>query len=715
VPIDTTTAAPGRWERAWLLLFGPNARERRADPSPRVTAAALLLILTAAAVLRVHRLGDLPRGFYCDEAALGYNAYSLLRTGRDENGTLLPLYVWSFDTSYKNPVFVYSAIAPIAAFGLSEFAVRLTSAVYGTATVLGLFYLGRALMGPLVGLVAAALLAVCPWHWHFSRIGFELISFPCLFVAATLQLVHFLHGRRRLVLAALLFGATVYTYAIAKLFVPLFLAGAVLLYWRVFAARGRETLRALGVLVLSVAPVVVFDLTHRARASAYFRETTMLQPGEPPVQLLWRFLAHYEQFFSVDFLFTRGDYILRHAVQEHGELYWSFLPLLALGVMTGVCRLDRVLLLPLWWLIVYPVAPALMTEIPSASRGIIGAPVFCVLAAIGAGVLLRGPTQLPGPRWIAAVLQLAMVAGGLGVLLPEVGRYWSLYTQEYPRYAAKSYAGFQVGHRETVRYFLTHRADYDRMMISLRDNNQPQIFLLFYAAFSPERFQAGGLEALEADTKMTVGVPEELDPTVEYDRLLIATTEEETAIFADHTVQHTVWAPDGSPAFVLTAVRRVKEFAGTWWVLGPYPATAPLPLPGADAPQPAEGFDWHRIERPPTANQHASVELGHLWDMQSLQCAWAVNRLHSDQKQFVRVFAGLDDLGEIWVNGRRVPLLRRAPTGPPVADAVLGTVELRTGANAVAIKTCATGAGWRFYFRLTAADGGLTRGVRWER
>jgi predicted membrane-bound mannosyltransferase len=89
--------------------------------------AVLLAIVVLAAVVRVYDLGDLPPGFFCDEAALGYNSYSILKTGRDENRELLPLYVWSFGVSYKNTIFIYASMVPISLFGLSEFSVRLTS------------------------------------------------------------------------------------------------------------------------------------------------------------------------------------------------------------------------------------------------------------------------------------------------------------------------------------------------------------------------------------------------------------------------------------------------------------------------------------------------------------------------------------------------------------------------------------------------------------
>ena len=44
----------------------------------------LFLILILGVFLRFWKLGQTPKGFYLDEAALGYNAYSIMETGKDE-------------------------------------------------------------------------------------------------------------------------------------------------------------------------------------------------------------------------------------------------------------------------------------------------------------------------------------------------------------------------------------------------------------------------------------------------------------------------------------------------------------------------------------------------------------------------------------------------------------------------------------------------------
>src|SRR3989344_2922720 len=97
------------------------------------------------AFLRLYDLKQIPNSLSADEAAFGYNAYSILKTGRDEFGHFLPLYFQSFD-DYKNPVFGYVLIPFIAILGLNDWVIRLPSVLAGVAVVAGFFLLTRKLV-----------------------------------------------------------------------------------------------------------------------------------------------------------------------------------------------------------------------------------------------------------------------------------------------------------------------------------------------------------------------------------------------------------------------------------------------------------------------------------------------------------------------------------------------------------------------------------------
>ena len=164
----------------------------------------LFLIFSIAFILRFYRLGEIPNGLYQDETAIGYNAYSILQTGRDEYGNFFPLYFKSFG-DWKLPVYIYTDVFSVKFFGLSPFSVRLPSALFGFLTVIVLFiFVKRLAKNDNLALFSSFLLAINPWHIHYSRATFETsISLFLLLSGGLLFLISF--ERRKI---GLFFGGT---------------------------------------------------------------------------------------------------------------------------------------------------------------------------------------------------------------------------------------------------------------------------------------------------------------------------------------------------------------------------------------------------------------------------------------------------------------------------------------------------------------------------
>ncbi len=674
-----------------------------------VQLLSLCAVVVLATVLRVYQLRDLPAGLFCDEAGLGYNAYTLATAGMDENGTHWPLYIWSFGVSYKNPFYIYAAAIPVKIFGLSEFSVRLTSALFGVGTVIGIFFLGRALFGPWVGLFAAVFLTVCPWHLHFSRIAFELISFPFLFVIGCTFLVRFTQGRHTLPAAMFFIGMCVYAYQIANLFVPLFLLGFWVLYLPTLWRRWRESLLGLAALVATVAPAGVFLYMHRQLSTMYFRHTTNLDTNEGLRMLAQRFGRYYLQFFSRDFLLQHGDPIVRHAVRGFGELLPVFIPFLILGAVVALLCRNRAPKLILWWLALYPVAPSLMTEIPSASRGIIGVVTFCLLAAIGLGAALRALGWIGHWRPLALALQAAALAAVTYVLVPEVLQYWEAYVNDYPRYSAPTYGGFQYGYRDTIHYMESRRASYNLLMLTATEVNQPQIFPLFYNHVDPRVWNA------HHDLGYMVLDPAEYSRYSMDQRILYALRASDLEVFSDYDVQKHIVAPGGQEEFVIAEVRARKRFLTNWLVLGLF------------INDEGEGVKRDFIDINHLTKNHYQGAFGDIfWRQINPQfvrvdlnrffatadprnpgnpehvCAYAAITVRSPSMQnaFLEL-AGSDDYIQAWLNGRGLTpfamLLDVRPKRRPI--------ELNAGTNLLIVKSCENVGSWEFTARITDADG----------
>ena len=117
------------------------------------------LVAVAAFVLRVARIGD--AGFNSDEAVYAGQAASI-------SGD--PLMLQFFPVFRAHPLLLQSTLAAVYEItGVRDDVGRLTVAVFGLATVLACYLLGATLFGRGVGLLAAAIIAVMPYHVLVSR------------------------------------------------------------------------------------------------------------------------------------------------------------------------------------------------------------------------------------------------------------------------------------------------------------------------------------------------------------------------------------------------------------------------------------------------------------------------------------------------------------------------------------------------------------------
>ena len=133
----------------------------------------LILIILLAFVLRFYKLGAIP-ALNADEAAIGYNAYSLLLTGKDEHGNSWPIHFQSFN-DYKPGLYFYVVLPFVKLIGLNEIAVRIPGAALGVLTVLIIYLLTKELFkDEKISIFSSLLLAISSWHIHFSRGGWEV-------------------------------------------------------------------------------------------------------------------------------------------------------------------------------------------------------------------------------------------------------------------------------------------------------------------------------------------------------------------------------------------------------------------------------------------------------------------------------------------------------------------------------------------------------------
>ena len=141
----------------------------------------LLFLLLLALFPRTLLLDTVPNGLNWDETAYAYDAQSIIATGKDQWSIFLPFWLKSFG-EYKPAIGSYLLIPTLYFWQWENWAVRLGPALLNSFAVLafyGIIFLQTKKQS--LAFVAGLLLAVTPWHIHFSRTALDpSFAFPFL-------------------------------------------------------------------------------------------------------------------------------------------------------------------------------------------------------------------------------------------------------------------------------------------------------------------------------------------------------------------------------------------------------------------------------------------------------------------------------------------------------------------------------------------------------
>jgi hypothetical protein len=503
---------------------------------PGVLGAVVVLAL----LLRVVNVTENPPGFFADEAALGYNAYTLLNSGTDEYGEPWPILFRSFD-DYKLGISVYAAVPFVAVFGLTELAVRLVGVSFGVLAVITTFLLASAIFkSRAVGLSAAFFLATLPWHIHYSRTGFgEMVSFlPFL----TLGLYLFLRGldKKELWLASgMVLGLTLHTYRSAWVVLPPLILLLGIMYRRELLANWRFAVYSFAIFMFIALPILVhLQTTELDRSQQSGILALELERGE----LISTVIEQYRAHFTYSFLFEDGDNwaITRHYLPGVGHLFKFQIPLMLLGLLGIAFRPTRSKIIIVALVLLFPLAGALSDLSPISSRSILGTVAAALLAGYGLFVLVNPLSMLNRPYGrvaIGAALAVILVIAGF-----SLRSYLDRYHTEYPVLSA-GYWGWQEGPQEIIEYYVDHQDEYDQLVLD-GEFNAPHIFFKFYALNECTR------------QTCTTGNPDSYRPEL---RQLFALRPHNYTDAYEYRTVHEIRYPSGELAFSLNEVVGVGE------------------------------------------------------------------------------------------------------------------------------------------------------------
>lgn len=469
----------------------------------------LACIVVVALVLRFYSLSTNPPSLTWDEVAWGYNAYSLLHTGKDEFGNFFPLqYLESFG-DFKPPVYAYLTVIPVALFGLNEFSTRFMSAFFGSLTVVATFFLVKSVFfsssqKEKYALFSAFFLAISPWHINLSRAAFEanVASFFLI-----IGVWFFLDGVRRksylLTFSAVSFALSLYTFNTSRVVAPLLIIALAILFAKELLQRWRGSFVAVFVGLALLLPLIPFLLSPNAQLR--YKEVNIFSDPGPVVtanehiqnnnNAWWskiidnrrvfyarEYVKHYLDNLDPKFLFISGDGNPKFSSQQVGQLYLFDIPFLIIGALFLFKRREGYwYILPIWLLLgIVPAGTA--RETPHALRIETILPVPQILVAYGAVVILEGIARLSVSKK-GLFRSGAIVIATLALLINV-----SYYLHDYYVHYARSFSGeWQYGYKDAFLYAKQNEKEYDRIIFTT-DLGRPYAYYLFYSKIHPQDF-----------------------------------------------------------------------------------------------------------------------------------------------------------------------------------------------------------------------------------
>ncbi len=451
-----------------------------------VKALIIAVVVGVAFGARWFRIDMAPASVNWDEAALGYNSYSMLKTGRDEFGKAMPVSLRSFD-DYKPAGYAYLAVPAIFFAGLTETSTRFPSVVMGTLIVFFVIYIGSKISGKFsVGVAAGAITAFSPWALHFSRIAFESNVGTAWYMAGVAAFIYSLKNKNYYPVSVALFILSMYMYHAQRVIAPLTLIALTLVFWeqkKIYLKS--KWLRLVIVAVMLGLPLGVSFLTEPAGSRLAATNIFKLWPFVPkdfpllifnPVySLAWQLTGQFMAYFSPANLFFRGstEPILR--IPGLALFNVEILPFWLVG-MLQVFRNKRLrkILLPI--LILGPLPGVVTWNWFSVIRTISLYPIFGIVAAVGLVWLL----EKIAPKGIRFVATLA-ISGLCGLAFLFNFLTISLFAPYV------TYGDFQPGFEFSVPYMLSEAKKYNKVIID-SPHIAPYIFVLFYGQYPPDQY-----------------------------------------------------------------------------------------------------------------------------------------------------------------------------------------------------------------------------------
>ncbi|MDD2283854.1 MAG: glycosyltransferase family 39 protein [Paludibacter sp.] len=452
----------------------------------RIHFVFIFILFFVGIFVRSSSISVVPGGLNQDEASIGYEAFSIMTTGKDRSGNSYPVHFVSWGSG-QNALYAYLSIPFIRIFGLNAFSIRIVNTIFSCISLIVFYLLFKLILNKKKAILALAILAICPWSIMAGRWGLEANIFPVLFLIAVYFLFKGIYSAPGYYfLSFAIFAICLYAYGTSYLIIPLFFI-AVLPYLLIKKLLSPKQLFFCLLIFFTIAtPILLFILiNHFGLNEIHWGKITIpkldsnrttvvfnLFSGNIAITLLKNALR------LIYILILQTDNNIYNALPSSGTVYHVSLPFFFLGLL-GIFKNKSFIHKPFhyisfFWLI-SSFALGIFTHVNINRINIIFFPIlyFTVLGILDAGNLIKTKYKKQFYPFIIGIYML----------------FFGVFTGNYFLLAQKQIKhNFAFGLEEAVKYA---EKNYSQAPVYVSTNtvNMPYIYICFYTQMNANTFR----------------------------------------------------------------------------------------------------------------------------------------------------------------------------------------------------------------------------------
>ena len=294
----------------------------------------LIAILLVGIITRIIGFGEIPIGINVDGAGIMYDAYCIANYGTDRFDNNYPIYMINFGGG-QSALYTYLVAGLIKIFGFSLTVVRIPALVFSILYLIFAFLIIKDFKNKKLAILVEFIAVIIPWHFMQSRWAFDcnLMSSMMLISIYTL-----LKAKKPItyILAGILFGITLYTYALSYVIIPIFLL--LILGYMLYTKK----IRIRNIVVMFI-PLIILAIPLLLYLMVNFGWIPEIKTSYFSILKMWEFrtneisisniITNILRMFKCIFAFDHNDF---NAFPIFGTVYYISIPFAIIGFVQSI-------------------------------------------------------------------------------------------------------------------------------------------------------------------------------------------------------------------------------------------------------------------------------------------------------------------------------------------------------------------------------------------